>query len=343
MVYLEVISKIRQEYIDNPEQKSLIEWMQLYFAPNFDTSRKMMQVYRGILEGKIMLDKRRGYNASERVELELRDWDYKLDNDLDDLIIHQLSDINTPFLSVIFPMMQLVDRDQINEEIEEELSGDLENQISFRPEEKSAFLKLFKKFANLIEEDDMDIEAIERKAITEIESNISEEMIKIAENYENETDENKYILFANIYSLTVGEIKLADRFVSKMVDYIVKTTCQHEYRESLFDLLESEREIERGKKQTKEHQPPKRDGKDTITSMSREQTFMLFKYLQREKIILDKSYMYDSVMAESIYQITGYSPNTLVRKSHNEKEDLEITQEKLKKVLSLITKDLSKY
>jgi hypothetical protein len=342
MIYLEVISKIRQDYTENPDQKSIIEWMQLYFAPNFETSRKMMQVSKGILDGKITQDKRRGYNASERVELELRDWDGKLDNDLDDLIIHQLSDINTPFLSAIFPMMQLVGKDQINEDIEERLSDDLENQIPFKSEEKSAFLKLFKKFANFIEEDDADIEAVELKLATEIESELSEDMMKIAENYENETDENKYILFANVHSSTVEEIKLADRFVSKMVDYIVKTTCQHEYRESLFDLLEEERANEKGKNQTKEHQPPKRDGKDTFTSMSREQTFILFKYLQKSGIILDKSYLSDSVMAESIYQITGYSPNTLVRKSQNEKEDLEITQEKLKKVLSLIIKDLAK-
>lgn len=343
MIYLEVISQIRNKYLDNPKQNSIIELLQLYFAPNFETSRKMMQVFKGILDSKIMQDKRRGRNASERVDIELRDWDNKLDNDLDDLIIHQLSDINTPFPSAILPMMQLVSKDQINEDIEEGLSDDLDNQISFKTEEKSAFFELFKKFTNFIDEDDINMEAIELRAIIEIESRMSEDMIKIVDNYENETDENKFIFFATIYSSTVEEIKLADRFVSKMVDYIVRTTCQHEYRESLFDLLEIEKANEKGKNQTKEHQPPKRDGKDTITSMSREQTFILFKYLQREKVILDKSYLYDSVMAESIYQITGYSPNTLVRKSQNEKEDLEITQEKLKKVLSLITNDLAKF
>jgi len=86
---------------------------------------------------------------------------------------------------------------------------------------------------------------------------------------------------------------------------------------------------------------PKRSQNDGITSLSNEATFLLFKYLQKERVILSGEYLSDNGIAESLHSLTGYSTNTLARKPKDYKEALTLTQKKLKEILLLISNDLA--
>ena len=87
---------------------------------------------------------------------------------------------------------------------------------------------------------------------------------------------------------------------------------------------------------------------DTLTTLTNDQTALLFHYLKRSSVILkDKTLQTDLEIAKGISIMTGYSENSLRQglskaKKTDEinKEDLFVTQKKLKEIIRLITSDL---
>jgi hypothetical protein len=87
---------------------------------------------------------------------------------------------------------------------------------------------------------------------------------------------------------------------------------------------------------------------DTFTSLSAEQTAILFHYLKTKKVILnDKNLQPDTEIAKAIKILTGYSDNTIrqnltksKQKEEISKDDLIVTQKILKEIITLINKDL---
>lgn len=92
----------------------------------------------------------------------------------------------------------------------------------------------------------------------------------------------------------------------------------------------------------------KRTKTDDFTELSNTQTALLFHYLKKSKAIInDFTIQSDTEISKAISTITGYSDNTIRRKLSQankikeiDKEDLVVTQKKLKEVIQLINKDL---
>jgi hypothetical protein len=337
-----ILGQVAERYSaqNEPKEKSILDFLKEYYAPNFEVYRKKMEIEQKILTGKIEKDRRRGLSVIERINVELRDYDDMLDNRVDDLIIYQLPDTNTQIWSFAIGIISIVGKERIENEIQDAEVEDLP--FSLKPEEIKASSKLL----GLTEILNAGIEnfGYELNLIFE---NLPPELKQIEQNFANKTNENIYKLQAHIFSvltkstITVEDLKHLENIIFKILDYVIKTWCEHEYRESLIELLEFEQASQENKTSIKEYKPPKRDGKGTTTSLSREQTFMVFQYLQKSKVILDSSFMYDTILAGYIHKMTGFSENTITRKSKNYKEDLQITQAKIKDILVLITKDLN--
>jgi len=86
---------------------------------------------------------------------------------------------------------------------------------------------------------------------------------------------------------------------------------------------------------------------DHKTSLSKNQTVILFHYLQKNKVICSDTYLPDTDFAKIIMLSTGYSENTCreLLSSYGDKgvitlQDLQRVKENLEKIISLINSDL---
>lgn len=92
----------------------------------------------------------------------------------------------------------------------------------------------------------------------------------------------------------------------------------------------------------------KRTKYDKFTTLSADQTSVLFHYLKKSKVVLnDTSLQKDTEIAKAVSTMTGYSENSIRQgliqaKKIDEinKDDLRVTQKKLKEIIRLIDKDL---